>query len=1492
MKTTFRRTLSLFLAVLTVVTLLPMMNLGTQVHALSDSEKYPGYMGVAYTAADVKKIVEDYWNTVTNGGKKSAFWNRDIRNDPRNSNSITQLQKDTGLVAPNGSNKATWYMQRVPYLRAVSNTSCSVHRGSNCTSNGFKGVGTEQPHNSKGQSTSWQCQGFAAYMAFVVFGYREGEYSAPIYGTNAKNVEIMVGDVLRIGGITSQHSVFVYDLYSSGGKQYARTIECNLSKAGAYCKINTQNRLVSDLKKEIQETSGKKFICRSPLRNTEWITNVEFELNNSSYVYADGSNTSAKANNTLLAKGTRGIAKRIKKNAAGEYWYNVTVNGVSGWIYAGYCNVVDVAPDTVTLTDFTGLGTYKVADSGIDLKEYLFAEHSVIKKVVGAIRTPDGTVAKNNKGATQSKTVDIIDIVYNVKNGPINDTLSPKRMPAGLYHYTLDVDILVRVSNGTSLSDKTFTNVRVWDDWFETYTSSASGLKMLFDANGGSVNQKEKLIYKNAAIGKLPTPRKVGSTFAGWYTAKTGGTKVTENTTFTSAITLYAHWDENVKDTASEWIKESYYSHVKFKVTSSTAVKTLPCSEKSSPDSKTIEEAAKNTTYTAIGLVENIKGNLWYKVTAKNGQTGYIYADDVGSVEQVLTDLTMENIAHPEQLTEGSSFSLKGTISTKYQKLTSVYVGVKRASDGQKLTVNNIKIDTYSYDLSSFEMAQKVKFEELPAGEYYYYFGVTMESYYAKSGKKLDKIESTGLIYERKFSVIGKPSTYTIAYNANGGAGAPSSQTKTHDVNLTLSNTKPTRANHTFMGWGTSVTATSASYQPGGTYTANDDIILYAVWKHVCADGHNMKEATCTVPETCSVCNATVGSAKGHSWKDATCTSPKTCSVCNATEGSAKGHSWKDATCTTAKTCSVCNATEGSAKGHSWTAATSTEPKTCTICGVTDGNPTAHSHNYVSGVCSCGAVKVNETTFPDANFRAYITTQEYGRDGVLMPEELNNVTYIDVSFNAISDLTGIEYFTALTSLDCSSNELTTLDVSKNTALTELFCSWNHLTSLDVSMCTALVSLNCKDNALKSLNVNNCTALTTLYVGNDLETNLYRGRNELTSLDVTSLAALTLLDCKDIGLTSLDVSKNTALTELDCSSNCLTSLNVSKNMALTKLDCSSNWLTNLDVSKNTALKYLDAGRNWRNISVAQNKYDLSNLVKDGFDITKASNWEGGTVSGNILTVTSDEVTYTYDLGNGQTESFELNILNSCVHEWKDATCTTPMTCKICGITEGSANGHTFDQEIVNPKYLVREGVYYKSCVCGATGTETFTVKEEKPEDKPVINFKDVPTNAFYYDPVMWAVAEGITTGTSADTFSPDEVCNRGQVVTFLWRAAGKPEPKSEYNPFADVLTTDFFYKAVLWAKENGITTGTSATTFSPNENCNRGQVVTFLSRALKGAPKKTDNPFTDVAAGAFYYNPVLWAVENGITNGTGADTFSPDEACNRGQVITFLYRAYK
>ena len=163
--------------------------------------------------------------------------------------------------------------------------------------------------------------------------------------------------------------------------------------------------------------------------------------------------------------------------------------------------------------------------------------------------------------------------------------------------------------------------------------------------------------------------------------------------------------------------------------------------------------------------------------------------------------------------------------------------------------------------------------------------------------------------------------------------------------------------------------------------------------------------------------------------------------------------------------------------------------------------------------------------------------------------------------------------------------------------------------------------------------------------------------------------------------------------------------------------------------------------------------------------------------------------------------------------------------------------------------------------------------------------------YYYAPVLWAVNHDpqITAGTSATTFSPNNPCTRGQIVTFLWRANGHPDPKITTNPFTDVKSSDYFYKAVLWAVEKEITAGTSKTTFSPNDTVTRAQTVTFLWRAEGKPAADTKNPFTDVPAGQYYTDAVLWAVKNNVTAGTSATTFSPNNPCTRAQIVTFLYR---
>ncbi len=178
-----------------------------------------------------------------------------------------------------------------------------------------------------------------------------------------------------------------------------------------------------------------------------------------------------------------------------------------------------------------------------------------------------------------------------------------------------------------------------------------------------------------------------------------------------------------------------------------------------------------------------------------------------------------------------------------------------------------------------------------------------------------------------------------------------------------------------------------------------------------------------------------------------------------------------------------------------------------------------------------------------------------------------------------------------------------------------------------------------------------------------------------------------------------------------------------------------------------------------------------------------------------------------------------------------------------------------------------------------------IKTENP-------FKDVQKDAYFATPVLWASANKITSGVSATSFAPNASCTRGQIVTFLWRMKGCPEPSTGNNPFKDVKQTAYYYKAVVWASENGIIFGTSATTFAPNAPCTRGQVATLLYRiSPDDGSYETENPFKDVAIGDYYYDGVLWAYENGITDGIGSGKFAPNATCTRAQIVTFLFRTF-
>ena len=304
------------------------------------------------------------------------------------------------------------------------------------------------------------------------------------------------------------------------------------------------------------------------------------------------------------------------------------------------------------------------------------------------------------------------------------------------------------------------------------------------------------------------------------------------------------------------------------------------------------------------------------------------------------------------------------------------------------------------------------------------------------------------------------------------------------------------------------------------------------------------------------------------------------------------------------------------------------------------------------------------------------------------------------------------------------------------------------------------------------------------------------------------------------------------------------------------------------------------------------------------------------SASVYALTADgkEEVETYDRGGYPNYQYEFHMPDKDVQIVIETTKGSPYSIKASTFNDGGTVSLSTDRacygDIVQltilpkpgyrPLYIIPNGgpgieetviSYAGSNIWNVTmpnNALTLLVSFEQ-SDNP---FMDVSNDTFYYDSVMWAVKNGVTSGTDLSHFNPTGECLRAHVVTFLWRAAGCPEPTSAENPFVDVSESDFFHKAVLWAVENGITNGVDATHFGPTVPCNRAQVVTFLYRAMQSpAVGTTACPFTDVVAGQWYEPAVLWAVENGITNGLSADTFGVDTTCNRAQVVTFLYRTY-
>ncbi|MBP5655079.1 MAG: S-layer homology domain-containing protein [Clostridiales bacterium] len=621
-----------------------------------------------------------------------------------------------------------------------------------------------------------------------------------------------------------------------------------------------------------------------------------------------------------------------------------------------------------------------------------------------------------------------------------------------------------------------------------------------------------------------------------------------------------------------------------------------------------------------------------------------------------------------------------------------------------------------------------------------------------------------------------------------------------------------------------------------------------------------------------------------------------------------------------------------------------------------------------SSVSAAGEVKIDKTNFPDEVFRKYVSENiDKDKNGSLSEEEISRVDSIqirtDIKKNddgsmklddkgkvifdgkTVKSLKGVEFFTNLNRLDCAYNEITELDVSKNTYLTSLNCAINKLKSLDVSKNTGLEDLECMTNEITKLDISKNKDLVFLSCGYNPITKLDLSNNKklknvlinetkLSSLDVTMLKDLDCLWCNEIGLKALDVSKNPKLTVLYCEKNKLTKLDLSKNKKLNNLDCANNNLKSIDLKDLPDLEraYIDHNdfkeleiRNcaklsalflYRNFKLTKLSVidlpKLKDLNTQGCKISKltisgCSSLKGFAASATYLKE-ADVALYAGDKmhpsfpifkdedsddpvpGSNSFFAFATTVNSDIATiDWVKDLFTIvgkqPGTeiaeytyCDVKDLDDGNAA----DPSARDPLYGGDPGPFI----------QMYPQYTHKIKIKVTVMYKDVSdAGEFWYKPTYALSTKGVVKGYDKQTkFKPANDCTRAQMVTFLWRLAGSPAPKADSCKFGDVKKSDYYYKAVIWAVENGITTGVSKTKFNPSGVCTRAQTVTFLWR-MAGKPSvgSAKNPFSDVKSKDYFYNAVIWASDKKIVAGYKDGTFKPSEKCLRRQMVTFLYK---
>ena len=559
--------------------------------------------------------------------------------------------------------------------------------------------------------------------------------------------------------------------------------------------------------------------------------------------------------------------------------------------------------------------------------------------------------------------------------------------------------------------------------------------------------------------------------------------------------------------------------------------------------------------------------------------------------------------------------------------------------------------------------------------------------------------------------------------------------------------------------------------------------------------------------------------------------------------------------------------------------------------------------------------------------------------------DLSGCTSLDWFVCCENELTSLNVSgcTALERLECSDNKLKSLDVSGCTALTSLICENNQLTSLKITGCSALNYLNVLGNKFSKLDLSGFANLEYVICSNnqlkngglilsssvkdlDCDDNLFTtidfseakslerlncANNKLTSLNVSKNTKLKGLDCCETGIKSLDISKNTNLETLRCNHNNLTALKLDNNKKLNMLECQFNAITSLSFPSGSKIYRFACNDNKL---TSLNLANADNLVGLKCHHNSLKTLDISQCSGLILAYTKGHKTYSESkkvidyylntevvdedgciLDDGEEYNLKLDVATKIK---KDALKLDKNTAQIvCGnsltlkATPSNKSAKvTWTSSDKNIATVDSNG----KVTAKMAGSVTITASTSDSVGKCVITvlYKDVKNSKdFWFTPTNDLTAKGIVKGYDKQTkFKPANECTRAQMVTFLYRLQGEPDVKSSTCKFPDVKESDYFFKPVIWAVENNITTGYSDGNFKPQNVCTRAQTVTFLWRmAGEPAPWKNSCKFNDVKKNDYFYKAVIWASEKKIVAGYSDGSFQPQGKCLRRQMVTFLYK---